>query len=80
MLNSNPVLVANTVRKVSKRRVFSGLYFPLFSPNKEKYGPGKKSVFGHFSRSANTLNAVQKLFLKKIILVGKTKYYVIWIE
>ena len=41
MLNSNSVLVANTARNVSKCRVFSGLYFPLFSPNKEKYGPEK---------------------------------------
>ena len=26
-------------------------YLSVFSPNAEKYGPEKKSVFGHFSRS-----------------------------
>ena len=29
----------NTVRKVSKYRVFSGPYFPVFSPNTGKYEP-----------------------------------------
>ena len=27
--------------EVSKCGVFSGLYFPVFSPNTGKYGPGK---------------------------------------
>ena len=30
---------------------FSGPYFPVFSPNTGKQGPGKSSVFGYFSRS-----------------------------
>ena len=42
-----------TAWKVSKYGVFSGPYFPVFSPNVEKYGPEKNSVFGHFSRSAH---------------------------
>ena len=40
-----------TARKMSKYGVFSGSYFPIFSPNKGKYGPEKNSVFGHFLRS-----------------------------
>ena len=42
--------VPNTAWKVSKYEVFCGPYFSVFSPNTEKYGPEKKSVFGHFSR------------------------------
>ena len=34
-----------------KYGVFSGPYFPVFSPNSGKQGPGKSSVFGYFSRS-----------------------------
>ena len=33
--------------KESKYGVFSGPYFPAFSPNMAKYGPEKSSVFGH---------------------------------
>ena len=52
-----------TVWKVSKYGVFSGLYYPAFglnteryalsvlSPNAGKYGTRKTSVFEHFSRS-----------------------------
>ena len=36
---------------MSKYGVFSGPYFPVFSPNTGKYEPEKNSVFGHFSRS-----------------------------
>ena len=46
---------------MSKYGVFSGPYFRVFglntrkqeyrNPNKGIYGPEKKSVFGHFSRS-----------------------------
>ena len=37
--------------KVSKYRVFSGPYFPVFGLNTGKYRPEKNSVFGHFSRN-----------------------------
>ena len=33
-----------TARKVSKYRVFSGPYFPVFSSNTGKYGPEKNSA------------------------------------
>ena len=48
--------VNNTEWKVFQYRVSSGLDFSVFSPNAGKYGPEKNSVFGHFSRSANTIN------------------------
>ena len=44
----------NTAQKVSKYKVFSGPYFPLFSPNKGKYGPEKTPYVDFF-------HAVQKL-------------------
>ena len=34
-----------------KYGVFSGPYFPVFSPNTGKYEPEKNSALGHFSRS-----------------------------
>ena len=34
-----------------KYEIFSGLYFPKFSPNTGRHRPEKNSVFGHFSRS-----------------------------
>ena len=40
-----------TAQKVSKCRVFSGLSFPVFSPNMGKKDQ-KLSKFGHFLRSA----------------------------
>ena len=40
-----------TALKVSKYGVCSGTYFPVFSPNAEKYGQEKSPYLGHFSRS-----------------------------
>ena len=40
-------LLAWSARKMSKYEVFSGPYFPVFSPNTNL----KTCVFGHFSRS-----------------------------
>ena len=37
-----------TMWKVSKCGVFSGLYFPVFSPNTGKYGPGKTPYLDTF--------------------------------
>ena len=37
-----------TVWKVSKYGVFSGPYFPVFSPNTEKYGPEKTAYLDTF--------------------------------
>ena len=34
--------------KVSKYRVFSGPYFPIFSPNMGKHGPGKTQYLDTF--------------------------------
>ena len=39
----------NTAWKVSKYGVFSGLYFPVFSPNTGKYGQEKTPYLGTFS-------------------------------
>ena len=40
-----------TALKVFKYGVCSGTYFPVFSPNAEKYGQEKSPYLGHFSRS-----------------------------
>ena len=45
------ILAELTAWKVSKYRVSSGPYFPIFSPNTGKCEPGKNSAFWHFSRS-----------------------------
>ena len=37
-----------SARKVSKYGVFSGPYFPVFSPNTAKYGPEKTPDFDTF--------------------------------
>ena len=37
-----------SARKVSKYGVFSGPYFPVFSPNMAKYGPEKTPDFDTF--------------------------------
>ena len=42
--NLNGVRLCRSLREVSKYGVFSGPYFPIFSPNTRKY------VFRHFSR------------------------------
>ena len=38
----------NTARKVSNYGVFSGPYFPVFSPNTGQFGPGKPPYLGTF--------------------------------
>ena len=40
-----------TAWKVPKYGGFSGLYFPTFGLNMEKYGPEKNFIFGQFSCS-----------------------------
>ena len=44
-----------TVWKVSKYGVFSGPYFPVFSSNTGKYGPGKTPYFDTFHTMAAAL-------------------------
>ena len=56
-INSKRFYMLFTAQKVSKYRVISGLYFPVFGlniicPNIGKYGPEINFVFGHFSSSA----------------------------
>ena len=41
-------LVNNRPVKLSRYGVFSGPYFPVFSPNTEKYGPEKTSYLDTF--------------------------------
>ena len=41
-------LLHYTAQKVSKYEVFSGPYFPVFSPNTEKYGPEKTPYMDTF--------------------------------
>ena len=63
-VNKKNSLEGDTARRVSNYGVFSGLYFPAFGLNTERYGVSfriqskygkvrttKNSVFGHFSRS-----------------------------
>ena len=40
-----------TAWNVSKYGDFSGPYFAIFRLNKERYGPEKNCIFGHFSRT-----------------------------
>ena len=44
---------------MSKYRVFSGPYFPVFSPNNGKYGPEKSPYLGTF-RAVYTFKAFTK--------------------
>ena len=53
LLNELINIIILTAWKVSKHVVFSGPYFPVFTPNTEKYGAEKNSVFGQFSRSVS---------------------------
>ena len=43
----------NTAWKVSKYGVFSGPYFPVFSPNAGKYGPEKSPYLDTFHAVEN---------------------------
>ena len=65
---------AYTAWKVSKCGVFSGPYFPVFSPNKGKYGPEKTlyldtiptvllslSLFTRYSKISNVLSLVSTM-------------------
>ena len=45
--------MTNTARKVSKYRVFSGLYFPVFALNTGKYGPEKTTYLDSFHAVEN---------------------------
>ena len=40
--------------KCPNKEFFSGPYFPVFSPNTEKYRP-EKTVFGYFSRRDSSM-------------------------
>ena len=64
-----------TVRKVSKYEVFSGPYFPVFSPNTGKYGPEKPPYLDTFHAaikdrldqvSFNLFSDIEQLLLKSI--------------
>ena len=70
-----PIGVADTAWKVSKYRVFSGPYFPVFGLNTEIYSvilriqseyrkirTRKNSVFGYFSHSEKTITNVLKIW------------------
>ena len=43
--------------KCPNKEFFSGPYFPVFSPNTEKYRP-EKTVFGCFSRRDSSMENV----------------------
>ena len=70
----------NTAWKVSKYRVFSGPYFPVFGLNTEIYSNlriqseyrkiriRKNSVFGRFSRSATASTSTIGAYLKILVL------------
>ena len=44
----NSILAGTTAQKVSKYRVFSGPYFPVFGLNTGKYGPEKTPYLDSF--------------------------------
>ena len=46
-----------TAWNVSKYGVFSGLYFPVFSPNTGKYGPKKLRIWTLFTQFLDTSQA-----------------------
>ena len=54
------------MQKLYKYGIFSGPYFSVFGLNTEKYGPKKKSVFGHFLLN-NTLFEPMGLFSRGLI-------------
>ena len=56
-----------TALKVSKYRVLSGLYFPVFGLNTRKYGPEKNPSWKkHFSRSGKYFRFTFSTMSKKI--------------
>ena len=61
----------DTARKVSKYGVFSGPYFPVFSPNTGKYGPDTPYVDTFYAVRPVPMSVVQ---LKKSISCRKNHY------
>ena len=55
-----------TAWKVPKYGVFSGLYFPVFSPNTGKYGPQK-------TLDLDTFYAVYQIFIYQYVNILSTK-------
>ena len=66
MKRDNSFVSASTAWKVSKHRVISGPYFPVFSPNTGKYGPDITPYFDIFYAA---LTKVQ-LILTASVLTG----------
>ena len=64
---------SNTAQKVSKYKVFSDPYFPVFSPNTRKYGLEKTPYVGSF-------HAVQKLWLEDWVLKSYKLLYTFFPE
>ena len=58
-----------TALKVPKYRVFSGPYFPVFSPNKGKYGPEKTRYLDtfHVLRTNNSGETFAIVFWSTIV-------------
>ena len=55
---SKKVLRLRTAWKLSKCGVFSGPYFPVFSPNTGKYGPEKSPYLDTFHEVTSTFSPV----------------------
>ena len=75
LLNSSDVQTFFTAWKVSKYGVFSGPYFPVFSPNTRKFGR-KKIIFWTLSRSVLFVCWIYLLSATIAnLLVNSSKYY-----
>ena len=78
-LHSNPrydpdnFCAANTAWKVSEDGIFSGPYFPVFSPNTGKYVPEKLRIWillTQWNRFPNAINSSQAFCTRASLMAG----------
>ena len=55
----------DTARKVSKYGVFSGPYFPVFSPNTGKYGPDTPYLDTFYAVRPNKIQCQCQWYIRK---------------
>ena len=60
-----------TASKVSKYEVFSGPYFPVFSPNTGKYGSEKASYLDTFHAVLGLARLTENFYYKRVAHVGE---------
>ena len=79
ILVETEVVMSHTLWKVSKCRVLSGLYFPIFSPNTGKYGPEKTPYLNTFHTVTtiySKVNIANKLIKTIIVKNGSSENWI----